>query len=101
MWQVACACIVSEFQNGCDVHREDNALTIIKTYNNTSALPCTLHYVGRAAPLPAFRWEREIQTMVCTYWSTAAVVAALKSPCVVGFKQHRFVVAFLLRMRVF
>ena len=34
---------------GCDVHREDNASTIIKAYNNTSALPYTLHYVGRAA----------------------------------------------------
>ena len=39
--------------------------------------------------------------MVCTYWSTAAVVAAFKSPCLVGFKQHRFVVEFLLRVRVF
>ena len=91
-------------KNGRDVHREDNASTIIQAYNNTidSALPYTLHNVGRAAPLPAFRWKREIQTMVCTYWSTAAaVVAAFKSPCVVGFKQHRFVVAFLLRMSVF
>ena len=40
-------------KNGCDVYREDNASTIIKAYT-TSALQYTLHYVGRAAPLPAF-----------------------------------------------
>ena len=51
MWQVVCACTAYQSsKNGCDVHREDNASTIIKAYNNTSALPYTLHDVGRAAP---------------------------------------------------
>ena len=41
-------------KNGCDVHREDNASTMIIAYNNTSALPYTLHYVGRVASLSTF-----------------------------------------------
>ena len=32
-------------KNGCDVYREDNASTIIKACNNTSALSYTLHIV--------------------------------------------------------
>ena len=49
-------------KNGCDVHREDNASTVINAYNNTSALLYTfLHYVRHAAPLPALWWEREFK----------------------------------------
>ena len=93
--------LYQSYKNGCDAHREENASTIIKAYNNTSVLPYILHYVVRAVVLPAFRWEREIKTMVCTYWSTAAVVAIFISLCVVSLRQHRFVVAFLLRLRSF
>ena len=62
---------------GHDVRREDNALTIRKACNNSSALPyalskslhqqqqCTAVHItiGRAALLPAFRWWREIQNV--------------------------------------
>ena len=47
-------------KNGCDVHRGDNASFIIKAYNNTSALPYTLHYVHLASPLPAIRWYARV-----------------------------------------